>query len=215
MVLEKLKEKGFLYVIEILIDRVVPEWLFRCGRTAIYKIDLQRASSVRSSIAEIQVCRSQDLSQLREMTFNDSDEKDTVVAVCAKIDAEMIGGFWAAWSFYRDYPMGVLFDLDDDQGWMYAGFVEKDHRRKGIYSDIIRELSSVLSQRGINRQYFAVSVANKPSMAASKKIADSIGCVTSIKMFGVVVGWSSGQLKQNRSISFKAFDHPIELVVDQ
>ena len=212
MFFEKLKNKGVLYTLEILIERIVPEWIFRFGCTAIFKVDLDRASNTPSSVADIQTCTNDELPRLQQLTFDDSAQS-VAVAVCARVDAQMIGGFWAAHSAYRDYQMGIRFLFNDDQGWMYAGFVDKNHRRKGIYLDIIKELSSLLTERGVNHQYFAVSVVNKPSLAASRKVAQSIGHITSVKMFGVVWAWSSGQLKQSRSVSFKALADPVEIRV--
>ena len=93
-IVDKVKTLGLGFVFETVFERIVPVWMFRFCSLAVYQIDLDKLSSGPFSSAAVKICDgAQELEQLREITSDYTQQKDTI-GVLAKMDGQVAGGLW-------------------------------------------------------------------------------------------------------------------------
>ena len=138
---KKIKDAGIMYSFAILFNRVVPAWLFRCRRFVVYQMDSGSVDSVTIA-PEVSVnwCESEsELIAAETLTFFKREYSGGDSKACqATISGELAGAFWANTKLFDESELGVQIVLEPQQVWLFAALVNNNHRRKGVYSNILR-----------------------------------------------------------------------------
>lgn len=207
--------RGWRYTGSIIFNRLVPAWLFRCRRFVIYRLRSQTALDGHSNV-KIEWCETDEQYQLVEKLthFKREAAGAPVRAVQATVENELHGGFWMAIESYIENELGVRVMLEPKQCWLFAAKVSKNMRERGIYSNILRFITSELHSQGIQDLLVSVNPTNKPSNHVHQKHADScIGNATAIRFLNWAWCFSSPSIKQKSSFTSNAKLRPIELSV--
>ncbi len=209
------KSLGLGYVFERAFERIVPVWVFRFCALAVYQIDSNKFPAGSSSNAHVRICDSaQALQELREVTFADGDEKRTI-GLMAKVDGEVAGGLWVAFGDYRDRDLGLSFLLGHERAWIYAARVDPIYRRQGIYSHLMKESTQSRQIAGHSAPLIGVSKLNRNSHRAIQRVGTPVGQVWVVRLGSIVWARATGDLKQNRSLTFRCTHRPIQLSMSE
>ena len=214
---------NFKYSFAILFNRVVPQWLFRTRRYVIYEMDTGRARSAisspgasRSSNVQVSVCQTEDqIEAVEALTwFKREYSSGKSQAFQATINDELVAGVWLASEVFDEDELGVRLMMNEDQTWLFAALVSKGSRGNGIYSKLLTFVISHASH-DFTSILLAVNPDNKPSNAAHQKWSRrTVGTVVAVRIFGVAMCWVFGQIRKDRTITWQAKKHPIQLTVD-
>ena len=190
--IDRVSNQGWIYSGAILFNRVVPKWLFRCRRYRVYRLAVQpalAADRLRQEGLEIGWCESEEqLQAVERLTyFHREYSRGPARAVQAKVDGQLVGGFWAATEFFDEDDLGVRVTLDPQQAWLFAALVNRECRGRGVYSNILQFITSELAAEGLTDQLVAVNPDNKPSHRVHKKAARELaGTVFAVASFELV-----------------------------
>ena len=208
-IVEKIRTLGIGFVFERAFESVVPAWMFRCSSVAVYQLDSDKFSGDPFSAATIKICDGEhELEQLREIT-----KVDSAIGVLATVDGEAVGGLCLALSDFEDRDLGLSFLLGDQGAWIYAARVDEEYRRRGIYSQLMAQSAKVRKNEGLAAPFIGVSALNKGSHKAIKRFGAPIGRVFVIRVGSMAWARSTGDLKQNQSLTLQCTRRPIELEV--
>lgn len=209
--------RGFLYSIGILINRVVPEWLFRFRIFNVYELGPNDAAPTASATGcdfKIRTCQTpsefdeaERLTHYRPGKPSSQDDKLPSLQATLMVDSDVsVGGVWLSQDFFDESELGIRVRLRSEQTWLFAAFVSKSYRGKGVYR---RLLDDVLSQT--DKTVFAsINPTNKASIAAHKScIRRTVGTCVAIKFVQWSMCWASGDLQVHRN------KRPIELLIGE
>lgn len=207
--------RGFLYSIGIVINRIIPERLFRFRIFNVYELAPHDATStalatgsefkIRNCQTPAEFDEAKRLTHYRPGKSLSDDRKMPPLQATLLVDAEVpVGGVWLSQDFFDESELGVRVKLQPEQTWLFAAFVSKPHRGKGIYRRLLNE---VLSQT--DRTFVvAINPTNKASIAAHKTcIRRKVGTIVAIRFLSWSLCWASGELQVRRE------KRPIELQI--
>ncbi len=139
-----------------------------------------------------------------------SDVRPLGYQACLALDAaQPVGGLWRAEEHFDEDELGVRVVLDDDQAWIFAAMVSKQHRRRGVHR---RLLSYVLAGDPQRNHFASINPTNRASIAAHQQfVRSTVGTCLSLRLFKVAVSIASGGLKLDRHISFGCRERPIQM----
>jgi len=218
--LKKIRQVGLLYSIGIAINRVVPSWLFRFRIFRVYQIDTNTilpladvaeasdSDSVQVSLAETAA----DISDVRRLTFFDPSSVDAQLqSVQARIGGQLAGAVWAARRGFDETDLGLRIELTPDQSWLFAALVDKQFRRRGVYSHVFGFMVNHLHQTAVRQQLLSINPTNIASVKAHEKYFDSVlGNVIALRVFGMAFCWCQGKrLRLSSWISTSCKSKPI------
>jgi GNAT superfamily N-acetyltransferase len=214
---KKIIDRGWLYSFAILFNRIVPESLFRFRYFHVYQLSQKQRDHTALQIIDVRCCadatETQDVSALTGWKCSDPSAGIAMpMAWSASMNGRCVGGLWIARGEFRETELGLCYRLQDDQQWLYSAFVEKQHRRQGIYGQL---LSRVLAESDQKSTFAAINPVNRSSMAAHRRaIADKtrrlpIGRCTALRCLGFSVAWCFGKLSCDRHITFSHRRQPI------
>ena len=219
----QVQSRGLRYSFAILFNRIVPQWLFRMRRYVVYEMDVEKARAVatssdgsRASEVEISVCQTEEqIKAVEALTwFKREYSSGKSQPFQAAIDGELVAGVWIATETFDEDELGVRLMMNDRQAWLFAALVSKQSRGKGIYGKLLPFVVSETSQN-FPSVLLAVNPDNKPSNAVHKKWSQqTVGTVVAIRLLGVAVCWTFGQIRKDRTISWQAKKNPIQLTVE-
>jgi hypothetical protein len=217
--LAKIKRTGWRYSFAIAFNRVVPAWLFRCRRYVIYELAANRRNDIkRNENVDVRWCQGEsEIQAVEALTwFQRSSISGNAAACQATIDGELAGGFWSATQCFEETELGVRYLLDPGQAWLFAALVNREHRRLGVYNEILRFVLADLEAQGLNQLLVAVNPDNIGSLHVHRQHADrTLGTVIAIRCFAITICFVSGDIKRDRSVSFNSSKSPIELSFGQ
>lgn len=215
--LQKIRETGLLYSAGIAINRVVPDWLFRFRIFTVYQIDPKRIlqsagvsddNPVRVSLAETDA----DIATVSALTyFSPGDMEADFQSAQAKIDGQLAGAVWAAQRGFDETDLGLRIELSSDQSWLFAALVDKQFRRRGVYSRVFSFMVKHLQENVGGQQFLSINPTNVASVKAHEKYFDSVvGSVIALRTFGVAFCLCRGnRLKSSSCISTSCKSKPI------
>lgn len=181
--LSRIRTRGCLYSVGIVINRVVPESLFRFRIFRIFEIGVaaerradgdQRGNPGPESDLQLRFCEVEaDFEAARALTHfrpgagDVGREGETLRACLAQDWASPVGGVWIASDHFDERELGIRIRLPESAGWIFAAFVAKSHRRRGIYR---RLLNHAVTNDPADPAVFYCSInpTNKASIAAHK-----------------------------------------------
>jgi len=218
--LKKIRQVGLLYSIGIAINRIIPNWLFRFRIFKVYQVDPKSVvpgsgvsgSSSGDSI-EVSLAQSDtDIAEVSALTYFNPDNVDAdLQSAQAKIDGQLAGGVWAAQRGFDETDLGLRIELAPDQSWIFAALVDKQFRRRGIYSRVFAFMVNHLEQTAGGQQLISINPYNIASVKAHEEYIDCVlGSVFALRVFGLAFCLCSGQRLQSSSwISVSSKSNPI------
>lgn len=125
-----------------------------------------------------------------------------------------IGCAWIATGSFEESELGLVFELQPGDAWLFAAVVEPSSRNKGVYSQLLAFLIEELKRDGIRRILLGVTFGNDASQRAhARQGATKVGEITAARCLGVTICRRIGRvsLMSPRAIALNRF---IRLAVD-
>jgi GNAT superfamily N-acetyltransferase len=213
--INRLLSRGILYSIGIVINRIVPARLFRFRVFRVYQLQPSKQDRPNADDApfQFQWCESDEDFRLAEQLTgfqSGSDVRQLGYGACLALDStQPVGGLWRAEEQFDEDELGIRVVLDDDQAWIFAAMVSKQHRRRGVHR---RLLSYVLASDPHRNHFASINPTNRASIAAHRQfVGSTVGTCVSFRLFKVAVALASGGLKLDRHISLGCRERPIQM----
>ncbi len=208
--LKQLRDRGLLYSVGIVINRIVPEWLFRARiaridrvrRNDTYQRKLDNLCTYRASTPEELRCAS-------ELAVMPLDRvTSTTTARIATIADEPLGVLWQATESFAEPELGIVYRLEPSQAWLFAANVTKSARGRGVYGEL---LDQTLSDP--DHDYFvALNPTNRRTMKAHRQVSESMaGRYFAIRCMRIAFCVTTGSVRRSRTLSWSCHTEPIEL----
>jgi GNAT superfamily N-acetyltransferase len=208
--------RGILYSCGVAVNKVVSESVFRFRIFNVYELGLP-PGDVPALPAPFTVWRCHDAEAfaIAETTTHyrpgaarapDGDGAAAAKEALLIMDADRpVGGVWLSRDFFDESELAVRIRLKPDQVWLFAAFVDKSHRRRGIYRGLLNEVLRHPSGTILA----SINPTNKPSMAAHDAfIRRKIGTCVAIKIGSRAKCWVRGDLRVDGAT------RPVEVHVD-
>jgi GNAT superfamily N-acetyltransferase len=212
--IRSLRSRGLLYSAGVVINRVVPERLFRFRIFRICQLQSAGAAAGAGTLL-LRWCESeQDFRTARQLTYFATPEPSVAAdyrACLAIQDGEPIGGVWTARERFDEPELGLRYLFVADQDWIFAAYVSKPHRQRGVYRSL---LASVLDSDPSRRHYVCFNPLNKASLAAHAPfVRTTLGSCVAMRLGNVAFAWSTGSLRIRRRFTIAARTVPLEIDV--
>ena len=127
---------------------------------------------------------------------------------------QILGGLWAGLGSFSENNLGVDFQFDDDQVWLYCAFVHDAARGRGVYKKLISFVANDLQQRGYSQLLGIVQPWNKVSRRMHEKQSRGIcGRMSAVRVFNFVWVCSSGNLEVDKRLVTKISSDPARVKI--
>ncbi|MGI9518681.1 MAG: GNAT family N-acetyltransferase, partial [Pirellulaceae bacterium] len=193
----RIQSTGWKYSLAIAFNRVVPRFLFRCRRFIVF--DAAPPEQLSGEVVFVSWAKTEEelLAAERLTGALRSQISGPVRAAIARDDHKIVGGLWCCESKFEEADLGVTIQLTDNQCWLFSGYVDRDYRQRGVYSQLI---SFVIHHQGSRQCLLAINPDNRRSMQAHRRLGISpLGRVVCARFLAAVWGRASGDITANRS----------------
>lgn len=205
----KARAQGLLRTLEVQFNRFIPAWVFRYSKGDIYDLSIEKLKSLGSKAADDDglLVRSLDRSAdsesrqaLREFTWNsvplETTKNDIGYAVYDSNEPDkLLAGLWAAPESFLEDNLGVKFEFETEQAWLYCAFVHADARGRGVYKKLISFAATDLQQRGFTQLLGIVQPWNRISrLMHEKQSRGIIGRMSALRVGSFVLVSHAGNL---------------------
>ena len=222
-ILQTIKRRGIISVLETGFHRIVPAWLLRFSVMNVYTLDrkklvtyVEEPTNATPGLVLARVVEKVARENLARSTYNAIPasiiEKHFgySASVSQKTATQLAGGVWAGVGRFPEIDLGFEFDLSKTQSWIYCAYVNKEMRGKKIYGNVLAFAVNHLHDHGFKEVLVAVNPWNKPSIRAHEKFTgDPFGRIYSIRFLSLAIVFCSGGLKRNRMITFRSGSNPV------
>lgn len=186
----------------------LPSGVLRFRPFGVYEIPLvaRRKSGSRAKTCDVfdvsvQWITSRDelaeLTELADRENLDAWDGETRRVAVARVDGLPVAAAWIATESFAEPELGLSYRLQSDDAWLFAAVVQEQHRRRGIYSAMLRFLIDELSREGTRRILLGVAAGNEASLAAHRKFdAEPIGSILAVRSLGFGLCRTSGQVSR-------------------
>ena len=227
-VLEKIRRTGFLYSIGIVINRIVPAWLFRFRQFVVYEMDTSKFESVETAATnneasplQVSWCETEeDLQAVQKLTYTTAEELLGEYKIAqAKSEFQLAGALWGIKDCFVEEELGTKLQLSPDQVWLFAALVDQTFRRQGVYARVLsfmcRNGEDVFSSYGDGPLKFLLCVNphNIASNRVHRKYSKAVlGQAFSLKVSRIAICVCFGKhLSADSAITFDAKNRPISI----
>lgn len=213
--LKRFRQRGFVYSVAAIFNRVVPEWLFRYSHMVFYEMDPDSFPSPKDkpdgNVIVDWADAAEQGSEVRRLTYcNPGTIGENLFAVSAHVEGKIAGGFWAAIHSIDEKWLGIRLELEPDQAWLFAARVGDEFRRMGIHSKVLRFMCTGMRDHGFGRQVLAVNPHNVASVTVHEKYASKkLGKFTVLRFLGFVWCRTAESVHSDRSVSWNCKQNPI------
>lgn len=212
-ILTKINSTGWLYSFGILVNKLIPAWLFRFRTTHILQLktnQLPKANETSSGlkneeVIEVAWCTADvERRKVEQVTMVDPEAWNIEAKAChASVNQKIVAGFWLAIDSFPEKEIGVHYQLKPYQCWLFSSRVLPAYRKRGIYRKILRFMVTQCKSQGQFHPLVAVNPYNKPSMAAHKKfVFRTAGKFTVLRILGLTFCFTSGGISSDRNVAF-------------
>ncbi len=219
--IQSVRSRGMLYSIGTVINRIVPQRVFRFRIFRVFELQCPHDSGPAKPNVDARAeepldfrwcATDEEFRWAKQLTyFQTSDDFDEQpITACLAVDgSEPVGGVWRATERFNEEELGIQLVFESDQAWIFAAFVSKSHRRRGIYG---RLLGSVLCGEHSLRHYASINPTNRASMAAHAPfVRSTVGTGVALRLFGFAIAWAGGSLRLDRFATSNSRTRPIRL----
>jgi GNAT superfamily N-acetyltransferase len=215
---------SFLYRMGKTLVDLLPERLLRCRPFGVYEIQLPKSvdqSATKTApdfVCQVRwVVNDAEAAQLRPLAGADNIaalDFTTRRAAAAWQDGQLVGCAWIATERFEERALGLRFELQNGEAWLFAAMVDPLRRNHGVYRQLLEFLIRELGAEGLRRILLGVTAGNEPSRRAhARQGAVEIGAIFAICSFGVtLVGCRGGVRRLSRLPA--SWGQPIRLAVE-
>jgi GNAT superfamily N-acetyltransferase len=197
----KIREVGALFTLTLGMRRLIPAAVYRYTRMAILEI----VPSDLIAVAVDESVRWATFQDLRLLTsFGHAPEilehRFTAGArACILTEGqELLAYVWFHSLCHQEEDLGVRFDLDPGEIWLFDAMVKKGQRGRGFYPRLLQMAVRDLGREGVRRILIAIEAANRNSIRAHEAAgAASTGRVTGLRILGWTFVRHGGKGKVN------------------
>lgn len=216
----------FLYRLVKKLVSLFPSWLFRFRPFGVYQILLPKSGETTSktphqssSKLKCQVRWVKDSSEAA-MLGRVADRENIAAlnfttrrAAAAWLEGEVIGCAWIATESFDEPDLGLRFELQPTDAWLFAAVVDPLRHRHGVYGQLMEFLIAELGRSEVRRILLGVSVGNEPSRRAHVGHGTSqIGAIVAVRILAFTACYPRGQV-QFLSLAV-AWGRPVRLAVN-
>jgi hypothetical protein len=134
-------------------------------------------------------------------------------AAAAWLGGEVIACAWMATESFDESELGLRFELQPSEVWLFAAVVESSRRDQGVYGQLLEFLSDELRLQAVRRILLGVTVGNEPSRRAhARQGARQVGSTFAVRSLGITLCWRHGDVRRLSPLSF-TWRRPIRLAV--
>jgi len=191
----------------------LPAWLLRFRPFGVYEIRLQQVGdkpatpqasrgSRRNKVpCQIRwVADQNEVPMLRQLatdrTCAELDFK-TRRAVAAWCEGQVIACAWIATESFEEVDLGLRFELQTSDAWLFAAVVDEGQRNQGVYRQMLEFLIDELGRDSMRRLLFGVSVGNVPSQSAhARQGAALAGGIFAVRSLGFTLCFRRGRVRR-------------------
>ena len=201
----RIHARGWWYSIGIIVNKIVPErlWRMRIFRVFEFRAPDSPQEHMPDDAITFRWCETEaELAEAARLTFYQPDESSRGHRACLALEGdEAIGGVWIGENQFDESELGLRIDLADDQVWLFAAYVAKSHRRRGIYRRLLEfVLRSEASGERPKTVYASINPTNKASIAAHRVyVADVAGTSLAVRVLSWTWCCANGRLRVDQS----------------
>ena len=203
-----IREKGIRNLFGIAFNRVVPAWMFRVRRFNVYELCEQDHSDKQNSHTNVDIGWCETEEEAKAVELITGPQRDVVFvgeaymrACYIKVKGEFAGGLWVTSKHFVESGLGVAYELGPKQCWLFGASIEKQHRRKGLYSRLLHFVTGTMSGGG-NQLFAAVNPDNIGSRIVHEKFAKrKVGRIVAASSFGLAMCIARGDISVDRTIA--------------
>lgn len=211
------KKRGLVYPFAIFFNKLVPASIFRFGIMDVYQLSNQTLEQPPTS-GSAELLLLDDAAQrkaLKSITRNELSETTTeshrAIAIRDKESRQLVGGLWVASGHFTETSLAFRLRFSATQRWVYCAFVEKDFRRKGLYSSCLSFTHSELSKLEPVELLVAFNPFNKASFKAHQKYLQTrLARIYSICFLGKAICFSSKGIEKSKLLGSRS--NPVEFL---
>ncbi|TWT50373.1 hypothetical protein Pla22_31150 [Rubripirellula amarantea] len=217
--LGRIQARGWWYSIGIVVNRIVPAKLFRMRIFRVFEFRcpgeasaaaLNSPSSDHQESITFRWCVDEsEKAEAARLTHYQPDDTASEHRACLAYDGETaIGGVWIASGSFDESELGVRIHLNDDQVWLFAAFIAKSHRRRGIYRRLLEYVLTTHSRDdlGLRPMVLAsINPTNKASIAAHQVyFASEVGTAWTVRVLSWTWCRANGRLHVDQTVGNSA-----------
>ena len=204
----------------------LPAWLFRFRPFGVYEIPVNNSTAApRSHDAspwklDCQVRWVADQTEAATLRRVASQESiaalnfTTRCAAAAWLEGQVVACAWIASESFEEADLGLWFELQPTEVWLFAAMVDPPRRNQGVYSQLLKFLTAEFVGSDVRRILLGVTLGNELSHRAhSSHGAMRIGTVVAVRMLGFTLCFRSGQVRRLSPVAFIR-RQPIRLAVN-
>lgn len=138
----------------------------------------------------------------------------TRCVAAAWLDGQAIACAWIGRETFEERELGLQFELQPTEVWLFAAVVDPALRDQGVYRQLLTFLVDELGRRDFRRILLGVTVGNEPSRRAHvRQGATKVGAITAARCLGFNICRRAGRVRL-LSPRAMAWRRPIRLAVD-
>ena len=208
----------------------LPAWLFRFRPFGVYEIPLttQMGNPVSMQLprrgtrgaldCQIRwVADRAEAGMLRRLASQESIDalnSTTRRAAAAWLDGQAIACAWIAAEWFEEPELGLRFEMQPTEVWLFAAAVDPSRRDQGVYRQLLEFLIAELRRSDVQRILLGVAFGNEPSRRAhARQGATSVGAITVARCLGLTICRRVGRIRL-LSPRAMAWQRSIRLAVD-
>jgi len=218
--IQKIRQRGVINLIEVLFNRIVPVWLFRFSVGDVFELDVDRLRRLAEPSTQDDLCfqivhEPEDREQLRQKTWNsvpiETTRNDIGFAVSpADRPQEFLGGVWGGVESFIEANLGFRLVFDADQAWIYCAYIDQSVRGKGTYQRLLAFAVGHLDSLGYHRIYVVVQPWNHASIHVHQKYSRRrVGRIMVVRIFRWTAVFRSGSLAKDRTWTTRPDTNPV------
>jgi GNAT superfamily N-acetyltransferase len=191
-VLEKLREVGIRYAVQIALARFLPVGWFRAGSLVVFALDpaAARLAPLGDAGLVLRWASRGDAELLAGFGHSRATLEERLSrgdrAFVMYRESELLGYVWFCGGVYEDDGLGIRFRMRPAEVWLYDAMIARGQRGRGLYAALLNAATGSLAREGVARVWIAVEAHNRNSVEAHiRGGAIPLCTLRLVRLFGV------------------------------
>ncbi len=190
--MRKVREVGVRYTLRLGMCTLIPAAIFRYTRMAILEILPGDVTAPLDPDKTIRWATSADLPMLEAFGHKAEGLERRFAAgarTCVAIEGQdLLAYVWFHGPSHDEEDLGVRFEIDPGETWLFDAMVRPDQRGRGLYRRLLRIAARDLGREGVRRVWIAIDTANHNSLRAHEAAgARSTQSVRGLRILGLTI----------------------------